>query len=295
MDRVTIIDVSPRDGLQNEDALVSTEDKVTLVHLLARAGLRHIEVASFVHPGRVPQMADAEDVIAGLALPDEVGRIGLVLNTRGADRAIAAGVGEMNMVVAASDGFALANQGMEASELLAVAAEVAEMARQARTPMSVTVSTSFGCPFDGEVAVGRLAEVLDSVAALDPTRINLADTIGVATPRDVAERVAVAQAVSPIPLGAHFHNTRNTGYANAVEAFRAGVTFLDASAGGIGGCPFAPNATGNIATDDLVYMFERMGIETGIDLDRLMEASRFLQKALGKEVPALLPRAGGFP
>lgn len=294
---VSIIDVSPRDGLQNEGILVSTADKVRLVEHLIAAGVRSIEAASFVHPELVPQMADAEDVMRRVPRPSGVRYIGLALNERGAIRALEADVDEINMVVAASDAFSMANQGVDAFGGVDRAVQVAALVADAGRPMSITVSTAFGCPFEGEVPITRLTEVVEAVAATNPVRINIADTIGVAVPTDVAERLASVSRVTPegVDLAVHFHNTRNTGYANAVAAYDAGVRTFDASAGGIGGCPFAPNATGNIATDDLVYLFHRMGVETGIDLARLVEASTFLEGPLAKPVPALLPKAGPFP
>lgn len=297
MPSVKIIDVAPRDGLQNEDTLLSTADKLLLIEHLVAAGVRTIEATSFVHPELVPQMADAEDVMRRLPRESGVSYIGLALNERGALRALEAQVDEVNMVVAASDSFSLANQGVDAMGGVDVAEQVADRVAGASKPLSVTVSTAFGCPFEGEVPVRRLVEVVGAVAALEPVRVNIADTIGVAVPTDVAARIEAISAVIPseVELAVHFHNTRNTGYANAVAAFQAGVRTFDASAGGIGGCPFAPNATGNIATDDLVYLFHRMGVETGIDLERLAEASNFLEAKLAKAVPALLPKAGPFP
>lgn len=297
MPSVKIVDVSPRDGLQNEDALVSTADKVRLIEALVEAGVRHIEATSFVHPQRVPQMADAEDVMGRVPRMEGVAYVGLALNERGARRALNAEVDEVNMVVGASDAFSRANQGTDAMGGVERAGRVAEMVHGAGVALSVTISTAFGCPFEGEVDVGRLAEVAERVAAMAPARLNLADTIGVAAPTDVSERVEATRLVVPdsIELGVHFHNTRNTGYANAVAAYEAGVRTFDASAGGVGGCPFAPRATGNIATDDLVYLFHRMGIDTGIDLDRLVVVSELLEESLGKPSPALLPKAGPFP
>jgi len=294
---VSIIDVSPRDGLQNEDALVSTADKVLLIELLIAAGVQSIEAASFVHPELVPQMADAEELMKRVPRPSGVRYIGLALNERGAIRALEADVDEVNMVVAASDAFSMANQGVDAFGGVARALRVAELVADAGRPLSVTVSTAFGCPFEGEVPVARLTELVGAAAAANPVRINIADTIGVAAPTDVAERIAAVARVTPegVDLAVHFHNTRNTGYANAVAAYEAGVRTFDASAGGVGGCPFAPKATGNIATEDLVYLLHRMGVETGIHLARLVEASTFLEGPLAKQVPALLPKAGPFP
>lgn len=297
MPDVTIIDVSPRDGLQNESVTVSTEDKVALVEHLLAAGLHQIEAVSFVSPKLVPQMADAEAVMERVPRRQDLRYVGLALNERGAQRALAAGVDEVNMVVAVSDAFSKANQGVDARGGVARARDVAELVHDHGVDYSVTISTAFGCPFEGEVQVKALAAMAHQVARDRPVRLNIADTIGVAVPADVAERFAAAADVIPddVQLGAHFHNTRNTGYANAVAAYECGVRVFDASVGGVGGCPFAPRATGNIATEDLVYLFERMGLDTGLDLERLIEAAQFLEGPLGKEVPALLPKAGPFP
>lgn len=296
MEPVTIIDVSPRDGLQNESVIFSTDDKLALIERVAAAGVTAIETTSFVHPKLVPAMADADDVMARLERRPGVRYIGLVLNERGMERAVAAGVDEANIVVAVSDEFSQKNQGMPAMAGATMVVRVAELAREAGIEPSVTISTAFGCPFEGEIALGRLVDMVKAVAEADPVRINLADTIGVAAPTDVIERVeAVRPHLGAAVLGAHFHNTRNTGYANAVAAYGAGVRVLDASLGGIGGCPFAPNATGNIATDDLAFLFHRMGIDTGLDLDRLIAGSHWLEGPLGQPVPALVPKAGPFP
>lgn len=296
--QVNLIDVSPRDGLQNEAAQVSTADKLALIEGLINGGVRAIEAASFVSPTRVPAMADSDILMREVPRIDGVRYIGLVMNQRGLDRALEARVDEVNIVVAASDTFSHKNQGVGALAGIEIALVLAEACRTAGVDPSVTVATAFGCPFEGEVPVGRLVEVVKAVMPASPVRLNLGDTIGVAGPSDVVERYsAIAPFVenSSTALGAHFHNTRNTGYANAYAAFTAGVTHFDASLGGIGGCPFAPNATGNIATEDLGYMFGRMGLETGLDLEQLMGTSRWLEGPLGKEVPALLVRAGLFP
>lgn len=292
-----IVDVAPRDGLQSDPATVSTAAKAELIGRLVDAGVRRIEAASFVHPERVPKMADAEQLMTALARPDGVSYIGLVMNRRGLDRALAAGVHEINAVVVCSDTFCRRNQNKTTAEAVAVWDDLAEGARAAGIAAGVTLSAAFGCPYEGEVPVGRLSAVAAEAARSGPDEIALADTIGVATPADVTERVAaVREAVGgDIRLRAHFHNTRNTGYANAVAAANAGVTALDASLGGIGGCPFAPAATGNIATEDLVYLLERMGVPTGASLEALCESARWLEELLGHPVPGLLSKAGGFP
>jgi isopropylmalate/homocitrate/citramalate synthase len=294
---VTIVEVSPRDGLQNESVVLSTDAKVELIARLVGAGARRVEAVSFVHPELVPAMADAEAVMERLPRPDGVAYAGLVLNRRGLDRALAAGVDEVNVVVCASDTFNRRNQNASTEQSMAAAADVLDRARGHGLFTTLTVSTSFGCPFEGEVAPGRVVELAARGAAAGAQELCLADTIGVGVPsqvRDLVARVRDAVGAAP-PLRFHFHNTRNTGFANAVAAVEQGATVLDASAGGIGGCPFAPAATGNIATDDLVYLLERMGLRTGFDLAALLPTAAFLGRQLGHEVPAMLPRAGPFP
>lgn len=296
--RIDLVEVSPRDGLQNDPARLTTEQKVELVSRCVSAGLRRVEVASFVDPRRVPAMADASDVVLGVR--DRCGSqglwIGLVLNERGFHRALAAGVDEVNCVVGVTDEFATANQGMSTKGAIEAAGRIVPIARAAGLRTSVTLSVAFGCPFAGEVGMDRVRWVAAEVAAAQPDEVALGDTIGVAVPRDVAARVATVRAeVGPARLRVHLHNTRNTGYASALAAADAGVAALDASLGGLGGCPFAPRATGNIATEDLVYALERSGWDTGVDLDALITASDWLAGAVGRPLPALLPRAGGFP
>ncbi len=293
---IEIVEVSPRDGLQNEAAVLSTTDKIALIDKALAAGLRRIEVASFVNPKLVPQMADAEAVLEGLRGREGLSRIGLVLNRRGLDRALRAGVDEVNYVVAASETFSRRNQGVSVADALQGWAEVAGVARHEGKVVSVVVTTAFGCPFEGEIAASRVGELVGELAASQPDEIALADTIGVASPLDVTERFALAAEAAPgVRLRAHFHNTRNTGFANAYAALQSGATVLDASIGGIGGCPFAPAATGNIATEDLAYMLRRMGHVGGVDLRALIEAAVWLQERVGHQVPGLLGRAGVFP
>src|SRR4051794_31988163 len=297
----TIVEVSPRDGLQNDPAELSTGDKVELVRRCADAGLTRIEAASFVNPHRVPRMADAEAVVAGadVALGERrtaVALIGLVLNGRGFTRAAQTSVDEINLVVMTTDTFSQANQGMTTEQAVRTVEEVVPLAAAAGIPASVVLSATFGCPFEGEVPVQRVVELAARLARTGISELAVADTIGVAVPADVTRRVAAVRAVTgDIPLRAHFHNTRNTGYANALAAYEAGVAVLDASLGGIGGCPFAPKATGNIATEDLVYALERSGVNTGCDLDALIAASEWLGERLGRPTPALVSKAGGFP
>jgi hydroxymethylglutaryl-CoA lyase len=294
---VTIVEVSPRDGLQNEAVVLSTDDKLALIGRLVAAGARRVEAVSFAHPRMVPAMADAEAVMERVPRGDGVAYAGLVLNRRGLERALAAGVDEVNMVVCVSDTFNRRNQNAPTEQSMRDAADVLGRAREAGLFTTLTLATSFGCPFEGEVDPGRVVELAARGAAAGAQELCLADTIGVGVPsqvRDLAGRVRDAAGAEP-PLRFHFHNTRNTGFANAVAAVEEGVRVLDASAGGIGGCPFAPRATGNIATDDLVYLLHRMGMTTGYDLEALLPTAAFLADRLGHEVPALLPRAGSFP
>jgi hydroxymethylglutaryl-CoA lyase len=293
---IDIVEVSPRDGLQSDALTLSTEVKLDLIERLIAAGAKRIEATSFVNPKRVPQMADADELMARLPRPASVSYSGLVLNRRGLDRALAAGIDEVNFVVVATDTFNRRNQGAETAETLAVWADVAAAARSAGRKVSAVIGAAFGCPFEGEVPVARLVEVVKRIAAAAPDEVSLADTIGVAAPSDVTERfAAVASAAPGVKLRGHFHNTRNTGLANAYAALQAGVSALDASLGGIGGCPFAPAATGNIPTEDLCYMLNRMGASTGFDLKRLIEAARWLESELGRPMPAMLGKAGLFP
>lgn len=298
MATVEIVEVSPRDGLQSDPTLLGTDQKVELIGRLVAAGVRRIEAVSFVNPKRVPQMADADAVMAALPRTPGVSYIGLVLNRRGLDRAVETGVDEINVVVVATDTFARRNQGTDTAGLLEAAAEIGAAAKDAALPTTVTVAAAFGCPYEGELPLDRLGRVLRRVVAAGPSEIALADSIGAASPRDVRERVALAREAigdAPITLRCHFHNTRNTGIANAAAAVDAGVGVLDASLGGIGGCPFAPNATGNVPTEDLVYLLHRMGHTTGIDLGRLVEQVPWVAEALAHPVPGLVSRAGVFP
>lgn len=297
MRSVEIVEVGPRDGLQSEPGVMPTAAKIEFIERLIAAGLRRLEVASFVNPKRVPQMADAEQVLAGLAKRPDVHYVGLVLNRKGFDRALAAGCTEVGMAVVASDTFNRRNQGVSTDESIAAWLDIAKAAHSAGIRAQVMVSAAFGCPFEGEMPVARVVEVARRCAEAGPFEIALADTIGVGVPAQVTELVSAVRAVIPgaTRLRAHFHNTRNTGLANAWAAVQAGVTTLDASAGGIGGCPFAPATTGNIPTEDLVYMLRRSGIETGIDLDALIATGKWLQETLGRPVPGMLVKAGNFP
>jgi len=293
---IEIVEVGPRDGLQSEPGLMATSAKIEFIERLIDAGLRRLEVTSFVNPKKVPQMADAEQVLAGLEKRSDVRYVGLVLNQKGFERAVAAGCNEIGMAVVASDTFNRRNQGVGTDESIAAWLDIAKAAHAAGVRAQVTVSAAFGCPFEGEIAVDRVIEVAKRVAEAEPFEIAFADTIGVGVPSQVTEILSRAREALPgIRLRAHFHNTRNTGLANAYAAVEAGVAALDSSAGGIGGCPFAPAATGNIPTEDLVYMLQRMGVSTGIDLDKLLATSEWLQQTLGRTVPGMLLKAGGFP
>jgi hydroxymethylglutaryl-CoA lyase len=294
--RIEIVEVGPRDGLQNEAARVPTGVKVEFIRRAVEAGLRRIEVASFVNPKRVPQMADAEAIFQALPRRDDVTYVGLVLNRAGFERAAAAGCREIGMVVFATDEFNRRNQGVPSADSIRMWCEIAAAAREAGIRAQVTISAAFGCPFEGEVPVARVVDIARELAAASPFEIAIADTIGVGVPGQVTEIFGrVAEAAPGVALRGHFHNTRNTGIANAYAAFMAGARVLDASLGGLGGCPFAPAATGNIPTEDLAYMLGRMGIETGIDLARAIETARWIEGHVGHVVPGLLTKAGDFP
>jgi hydroxymethylglutaryl-CoA lyase len=294
---IEIVEVGPRDGLQSEPGVMPTSAKIELIERLIDSGLRRLEVTSFVNPKKVPQMADAEQVLAGLAKRADVRYIGLVLNRKGFERAVAAGCNEVGMAVVASDTFNRRNQGVGTEESIAAWLEIAREARAAGVRAQVTVSAAFGCPFEGEIPVARVIEVARRVAEADPFEVAFADTIGVGVPAQVSEIIGRAREALPaaIKLRAHFHNTRNTGLANAYAAVEAGISALDSSVGGIGGCPFAPAATGNIPTEDLVYMLSRSGVATGIDLGKLVATAEWLQQTLGRSIPGMLLKAGTFP
>ena len=295
--RIEVVEVGPRDGLQNEKALLDVDQKLEFIRRLEAAGARRIETVSFVNPRRVPQMAGAEEISA--ALPHEKGRsrIGLVLNEKGWDRCLAAGCDEANVVVCATDGFGIRNQGASAAEQVAAMQAIAARRKaEGGPPITVTISVAFGCPFDGEVTEDQVMRIVRAAAEAGVAEIGLADTIGVADPWLVRRRVEAARKAAPDQrLRMHFHDTRNTGLANAYASVEAGVDVLDASCGGLGGCPFAPDATGNIGTEDLVYMLERAGFETGYDLNGLISAAKWMAAILGKPPAASVSRAGTFP
>ncbi|HEY7841747.1 MAG TPA: hydroxymethylglutaryl-CoA lyase [Gammaproteobacteria bacterium] len=295
-DRVEIVDVAPRDGLQSQATILDTATKLEFIRRLADAGIRRMEVASFVSPGRVPQMADAEAVVAGLPRGTGVRYIGLVLNMRGLERALKTEIDEINCVVSASDQFGLRNQGADTAASMKAATEIGAGARGAGRSASVTISASFGCPFEGEVPPERVADLAARLADSGFEEIAIADTIGAAGPSDVSAMVpAIRGVIGGARLRMHFHDTRNTGVANAYAAIVAGARVFDSSCGGIGGCPFAPAATGNVATEDLLYMIGRMRLETGIDIGKVIETARWMEGPLGTKMPAMLTRAGVFP
>jgi len=293
---VSIIEVGPRDGLQSEPEVLPTATKIEFIRRAVDAGIRRLEVTSFVHPKRVPQMADAEEVIRGLPRIDGVTYIGLVLNRKGFERAQATGIHEIGMAVVASDTYNQRNQGVPTTESVKAWVEIARAAKQAGIRANVMISSAFGCPFEGEVPLQRVLDLVDQVMEGEPVELGLADSIGVGVPSQVRDMVGAVRERAPgVPIRCHFHNTRNTGIANAQAALDAGVASLDASIGGIGGCPFAPAATGNIPTDDLLYLLDRSGVETGVSLEKIIATSQWLIGQLGRGTPAMLPKAGMFP
>ena len=291
---LSVCDVGPRDGLQNEERALAPAVRAELCDRLAAAGVKRMEAASFVNPKLVPQMAGAEDVMSTLHRRPGTVYAGLVLNEKGYERAIAAGVDEVHYALAATDEFGRRNQNATTGEGIKTALALVARARADRVPVTVTISVAFGCPFEGPVAAARVLEIVELLMAAPADEICLADTIGVGVPVQVEELVRGARSLGAT-VGAHFHNTRNTGYANAVTALNEGVVSLDSSVGGVGGCPFAPKATGNIATEDLVYLLRGLGVDTGIDLRALIDCSRWLAKQLGKELPGMVARAGDYP
>ena len=290
---LTVCDVGPRDGLQNESVTLPPSERAGLCERLLAAGVRAVEAASFVNPKLVPQMAGAEEVFASIHRREGAVLSGLALNERGFDRALAAGVDEIHYAFPVTDTFAQRNQNTTVADGIATSRRLVQRAREEGVPITVTLIVAFGCPFEGRVEPAHVLRVADQVMQAAPDALMVADTIGVGVPsqtRDLMQglvRLGVA-------AGGHFHNTRNTGLANAAAALDAGARLLDASVGGTGGCPFAPRATGNIPTEDLVYMLHGMGVKTGIDLEALMETSRWLGRRLGKELPAMVTRAGDF-
>ena len=293
---IQIVEVGPRDGLQNESVILSTDDKLALIDHLTNAGVTRIEAVSFAHPKYVPQLADAEAVMDRLEKRPGVSYIGLVMNWRGWLRAVDTGIDEVNVPLFASNTFNMKNQGAPTSETIGVLAEITDDAHEHGIKVTATIGTAWGGPFEGEVALENLLEAVSGVARTGIDELAIADTIGVGDPWSVTERLTAVRAIAAdIPLRVHFHDTRNTGLANAYAAIQAGVTTIDASVGGIGGCPFAPAATGNIPTDDLVYMLNRGGFDHGVSLASLIGVSREVEGLLDRPIPAMLPAAGDFP
>ncbi len=297
MSSIEILEVSPRDGLQNEAVHVSTSDKIELIERAISAGARRIEATSFVNPKRVPQMADAAEVMAAVPRNKGVLYSGLVINNKGLERALESKVDQVNIIVVASDTFCDRNQGMTTMESIAIATGLVKEAKSAGLFTTVTIGATFGCPFEGEVSIERITDVISRLVDAGPDELTLADTIGVAVPSEIKERIAIARKIAgaSMPLRLHLHDTRHTAVANAVAALEAGVSTLDASIGGMGGCPFAPKATGNVATEDLIYLFNRMGVSTGMTLQPVIEATEWLEGKLSKPLPGALLRAGDFP
>ena len=297
MTTIDICEVGPRDGLQSEARIWSVEERIELIDRLSATGVKRVEAVSFVNPKRVPQMAGAEAVMAGIRRPEGVMFVGLALNLRGVERAIDAGVDEVRYVVVASETFNRKNQGSSIDDTLQAYRDMAGNVTGAGLRLSAVIGAAFGCPFEGEVPIEQvtdLARVLVSEGAHD---IYLADSIGAAVPNQIVERVdATREAISDdITLGVHLHNTRNTGFANAAAAVGAGVSLLDSSVGGIGGCPFAPRATGNIATEDLCFMLRNMGYETGVDVEALIGVAQWTETFFDAPLPGQVMKAGLFP
>ncbi len=293
---ISIIEVGPRDGLQSEPVVLSTEIKLDFINRAIDAGIRRMEVTSFVHPKRVPQMADAEAIVSGLPQRDDFTAIGLVLNKRGFERARDVGIDEIGMAVIATETYNQRNNGASTQESIDAWLEMSKEAKQAGMRANVMVSSAFGCPFEGEVHLQRVLDIVSQIMEGDPVELGFADSIGVGVPNQVTDMVGAVKDLYPdVPLRFHFHNTRNTGLANAQAAVTAGVDSLDASIAGIGGCPFAPQSTGNIPTDDLLYLLDRSGVTTGVALGKIIETSLWLEEQLGKNTPAMLPKAGIFP
>jgi len=292
--RVTVVDVGPRDGLQNEPDVLAPEVRAELVDRLTGAGLTAVEAVSFVDPRRMPQMAGAEEVVAAIERVDGVVVAGLALNERGYERLAATGLDEVRFAFGATESFNRRNQNASVEESLAAGARIVARANEDGIVATVVISVAFGCPFEGRVDEGRVLDLAERVAASGPDTILLADTIGVGVPRQVRSLVSRTAELG-IPVGGHFHDTRSTGYANALAALEVGATVLDASVGGLGGCPFAPRATGNIATEDLVYLLHGEGVDTGIDLDALISVAAWLEELLGRTLEGQVYRAGNFP
>lgn len=291
--RLYIQEVAVRDGFQIEPRFIPTDQKIALVNRLSRTGLAKIEVTSFVSPRAIPALADAEKVMAGIDRVPGVIYAALVPNARGCERALACSVDEINLVMSASESHGLANLRMTPEQSLASFAEIMKLVAGSKASVNVALSTAFGCPFDGEVPVARVLGFVERYRDLGIARVSLCDTTGMANPAQVAELCkAVRARVPSIQITAHFHNTRGMGLANALAALDAGIERFDASLGGLGGCPFAPGATGNVCTEDLVHMFTAMGYDTGVDLSMLLAIARDLPAIVGHDVPGQVMKAG---
>ena len=294
--KVSIVEVGPRDGLQSEPEVLSTSSKLEFIAKAVDAGITRLEVASFVNPKKVPQMADSEELLAALPVSDAVSYIGLLMNERGLDRALETPVHEIGMVVVATDTYNMRNQGVPTDDSIESWLKIAERAKANGKIANVMISAAFGCPYEGEVPVARVIEIAKRLMEAETAELGIADSIGVAVPNQVTDLVGeLRNHFGEVPLRMHLHNTRNTGLANAYAAVDAGVEYVDSSIAGIGGCPFAPRATGNIPTDDLMYMLDRAGVETGVSLQKIVETSQWLEQEIGRELPAMLPKAGIFP
>ena len=293
---IQIVEVAPRDGLQADPADLSTAQKVELIERLIAAGHTRIEATSFVNPEAVPKMADGDAVMAAVPRSSGVSYSALALNQRGVERAIAAGVDEVCGVVVATETFSQANQRATIAESIQRWRTISDTARSAGIKTAVTISAVCGCPYEGRVDTDKVLDIVSDLADTQPDELALADTIGAGVPSRVGALFAgAAQRAPGIALRGHFHNTRNTALANIAAAIDEGVRIFDSSLGGVGGCPFAPKATGNVATEDVVYLLHEMGYDTGLDLDTLIDASTWLETQLGHGVPSLVAKAGGFP
>lgn len=296
MSKISILEVGPRDGLQSEPEILPTEVKKEFITRTIDAGIKQIEVTSFVHPKKVPQMADAEKLVESLPENDDVTYIGLIMNQRGFERARDCGIDEVGMVIVSTDTYNMKNQNVVTQESIDNWLSIAAEAKSAGIRTSVVIACSFGCPYEGEIDPEHIASIAEQVLKGKPDVLGLADSVGVAVPSQIKKTFSLIKELAPsIPLRTHLHNTRNTGLANAAAAVEAGVSIIDASTGGIGGCPFAPRATGNIPTDDLLYMLDRSGVETGVDLRQVVKTTDWLEEQLGRAVPAMVPKAGIFP
>ena len=296
MSKISILEVGPRDGLQSEPEILPTEVKKEFITRTIEAGIKQIEVTSFVHPKKVPQMADAEKLVESLPENDDVTYIGLIMNQRGFERARDCGIDEVGMVIVSTDTYNMKNQNVVTQESIDNWLSIAAEAKSAGIRTSVVIACSFGCPYEGEIDPEHIASIAEQVLKGKPDVLGLADSVGVAVPSQIKKTFSLIKELAPsIPLRTHLHNTRNTGLANAAAAVEAGVSIIDASTGGIGGCPFAPRATGNIPTDDLLYMLDRSGVETGVDLRQVVKTTDWLEEQLGRAVPAMVPKAGIFP